>query len=236
MLTQQLPKVIPVTSLEPTGVKFEATNPTELGRILSLGGEPEYLRAMLDSLRPDDVLYDIGANVGLVALHAARRCRTVAFEPDPSFLSRLRRNLVLNPSIHLAIEPAALGDADGTTTLFTDGASGGSPSLVHRGEEDAVAVRVHRLDTLLANGELPAPTVLKLDIEGAEMLALQGAERMLGGPAAPRALCLELHHSFLPSFGSSSDEVLALVRDAGYDDVKYKAERADQQHLIVERT
>jgi FkbM family methyltransferase len=53
----------------------------------------EYLRGMLATLRPDDILYDIGANVGLVALHAARRCRTVAFEPDPAFRARLARIL-----------------------------------------------------------------------------------------------------------------------------------------------
>ena len=233
----QLPKVFNLTQLDLRGVKFEATNVAERQRIMGCGGELEYLRAMLAALRPDDILYDIGANVGLVALHAARTCRTVAFEPDPAFRARLERNLQLNPGVSVEVLPVAIGDSEGTATLFTDGAEGNSPSLVHqRDEKGTVEVSVQTLDALVAGGALPAPTVLKLDIEGAEVLALRGAKHFLHGPMAPRALFLEVHDSFLPGFGSSTDEVLELVRRAGYTRVYYEADRGDQQHLILERT
>jgi FkbM family methyltransferase len=232
---RHLPEVLNLTDLDPQGVRFEATNLAERGRIVARGYEPEYLKAMLDALRKDDVLYDIGANIGLVALHAARKCQTVAFEPDPSFFARLQRNLELNPTLRVDVLPIAISDTDGTATLFTDGAGGNSPSLVHHGETNAVEVQAQRLDTLVANGESPPPTVLKLDIEGAEILALRGAEMVLQSPTAPRTLFLELHDSFLPAFGSSSDEVLELVRKTGYGIVRYRAQRADQQHLILER-
>lgn len=230
---RRLPRVFTLTGLDPTGVKFEATNLGERQRIMTYGGELQYLRAMLATLRPDDILYDIGANIGLLALHAARECQTVAFEPDPAFFARLQRNLQLNPSIYVDLLPVAISDTDGTATLFTDGVEGNSPSLVHqRGEEDAVEVRVETLDAL-ARGALPTPTVLKLDTEGAEVLALRGAKRLLRGPTAPRALFLEVHDSFLPAFGSSSEEVLALARGAGYGAVHYEARRANEQHLIL---
>lgn len=231
---RQLPKVFNLTHFDSRGVKFEATNVVERQRIVGCGDEPEYLRAMLAVLRPDDILYDIGANVGLVALHAAQRCRTVAFEPDPAFLARLRRNLELNPNVSVEVLPVAISDNDGTATLFTDGTEGNSPSLVHqRAEKDAVEVGTQTLDTLVASGAIPAPTVLKLDIEGAEILALRGAKQVLQAPTAPRALLLEVHDSLLPGFGSSADEVLALVREAGYSSVQYQARRGDQQHFIL---
>lgn len=234
---RQLPKVFTLTGLDPKGIKFEATTMGERQRIVKYGDERQYLRAMLTAIRPDDILYDIGANVGLVALHAARQCRTIALEPDPAFLARLERNLQLNPGISVEVLPVAIGDSDRTATLFTDGVEGNSPSLVHqRDEKHAVEVRVERLDTLVGRRALPAPTVLKLDIEGAEVLALRGAKRLLHGPTAPRALFIEVHHSFLPAFGSSADEVLTLVRRAGYDTVNYEAYRGSQQHLILARS
>jgi FkbM family methyltransferase len=232
---RQLPKVFELTDLDPRGVNFEATNLVERSRIVAHGDEPEYFKQMLAFLRPDDVLYDIGANIGLVALHAGLRCRTIAFEPDPSFRSRLLRNLEINPGIPVDVRAVAIGDTDGAATLFTDGAAGHSPSLVHHGEKGAIEIEVQKLDTLVGRGDIPRPTVVKLDIEGAEMLALRGALQLLRGPDAPRALFLEIHDSFLPSFGSSAEEVLAFVREAGYSATRYQARRADQRHLIVER-
>lgn len=232
---RQLPKVFNVTTLGPGGIKFEATNINERQRVVNCGDEPEYIREMLAALEPDDVLYDIGANIGLVALHAARKCRTVAFEPDPAFLSRLQRNLQLNPSVSVDVLQLAISDHEGTVTLFTDGVDGNSPSLVRqRGERDSVEVRAQTLDTLVGDGALPRPTVLKLDIEGAEILALRGAKQLIRGPAAPRTLFLEVHDVLLPAFGSSAEEVLGIVRRAGYEKVRYEARRAGQQHLILE--
>lgn len=233
---RQLPKIITLTDFEPMGVRFEAQSVSELHRIINRGYEADYLGRMLDALEPNDVLYDIGANLGLVALHAARRCRTAAFEPDPETAARLRRNVTLNPDSPPDVLSVAISDVDGPVTLFTDGIDGTSPSLVHqRDEKHTVRVVARRLDTLVERGELPMPTVLKLDIEGAEILALRGGMGVLHGPDAPRMLFLEVHDTFLPRFGSSSEEVREIARSAGYTAVVYEGERLDQQHLILAR-
>jgi FkbM family methyltransferase len=231
---RRLPRVFTITDFDPAGVRFEVTNMIERHRVVNHGDETEYTAAMLSSLRPDDVLFDIGANVGLVALHAARRCRTIAFEPDPGFAARLATNLRLNPDIALDLQTLAVSDREGTVALYTEGVAGNSPSLVpQRGEARAVEVPARSLDDLVREGVVPHPTVLKLDIEGAEILALRGAERLLHSPRRPRALFIEVHDTFLPAFGSSADEVMSLLHNAGYSRVTYRAPRADQNHLIL---
>jgi FkbM family methyltransferase len=221
---------------DPAGMNFEVTNPVERHRVVNHGDETEYTHAMLSSLDVDDVLFDVGANVGLVALHAGRRCKTIAFEPDLEFRDRLLRNLSLNQGLDVEVSDVAISDADGTAVLFTDGAAGNSPSLVRqRGEASQLEVRTRSIDSLVESGEMFVPTVVKLDIEGAEILALRGAERTLSGPNAPRLLFLEVHDSFLPAFDSSAEEVLALVHHHGYTEEVYEAKRANQRHLILGR-
>lgn len=234
VVKRRIPCVVILTDFEKPGVRFEVSNIVEYFRVVGHGGETEYLAAMLRDLRDDDVIFDVGANVGLVALHAAKICRTVAFEPDPSFKRRLEVNAALNPDRTLTLEPIAISDSNGSVVLYTDGDAGNSPSLVHqRGESDSVSVSGRTLDSLLAEGRLPRPTVIKLDIEGAEILALRGAKQLLRSPERPRALFIEVHDTFLPGFGSSADEVYALLHEFGYTKATYRARRGEQTHLIL---
>jgi FkbM family methyltransferase len=225
---------VALTDFDISGTRFEVGNLVEQFRVVDHGGESDYTAAMLRDLRPDDVLFDVGANIGLVALHAAKICRTVAFEPDPSFRRRLQVNTALNPERIFTLEPIAISDSDGDVVLYTDGEEGNSPSLVHqRGERGSVSVPARSLDSLLAEGRLPRPTVIKFDIEGAEILALRGAERLLTGSQRPRALFIEVHDTFLPGFGSSAGEVYSLLDEFGYTHAVYRACREDQTHLIL---
>jgi FkbM family methyltransferase len=234
LFKRRLPLVVTLTDFESPGVRFEVSNLTEHFRVVRHGGETEYTAAMLQDLRSDDILFDFGANVGMVALHAAKICQTVAFEPDPSFQRRLEVNAALNPDRAFSLEPIAISDTDGTVVLYTDGDEGNSPSLVHQGgESGSVSVTARSLDSLLAESRLPHPTVIKLDIEGAEILALRGAKQLLTAPGRPRALYIEVHNTYLPGFGSSADEVYALLKEFGYTNATYRAERWGQTHLVL---
>lgn len=234
LFKRRLPIVVTITDFEAPGVRFEVSNLVEHFRVVQHGGETEYLAAMLQDLRDDDVLFDVGANVGMVALHAAKICRTVAFEPDPSFQRRLEVNSALNPDRTFALESIAISDTNDSVVLYTDGDDGNSPSLVHQGNESgSVSVTARTLDDILAEGRLPRPTVIKLDIEGAEILALRGAQLLLTAPERPRALFVEVHNTYLPGFGSSADEVYTLLGEFGYTNETYRAERWDQTHLIL---
>ena len=232
---QNYPVLIRQKRLIPIGVLFEATNQLEESRVRQLDDEEEFLQLMLDELKDDDILYDIGACVGLFSIHAALRCeRVFAFEPDPGLQERIKRNCGLNQVTNITILPWAVSNQRGQTTLYTGGVSGRSPSLRDFGQGKPIVVNTHSIDDDIALGVLPPPAVIKMDIEGAEFLALSGMARLLSSSAPPRAIFVEIHPSFLEQFGSTAEEVFTLMRSEGYQ-VSYRLRRDEQEHVIFNK-
>ncbi len=130
-------------------------------------------------LRPGQVMFDVGANVGLYALLASRcvglKGKVIAFEPLPGNLDYLRRHLALNRVGNVDILAAAVGRAPGRASFL----AAGSRSMGRLDGGGSLEVDVVSLDSLLASGRLPPPDVIKMDIEGGEVDALLGAEAIL---------------------------------------------------------
>lgn len=212
-----MPRIARVDALDPAGCLFHVGSPAENFRVTRLGGEQEYLRRLLDTLRPDDVLYDIGACIGLVSVHARRRgAAVVAFEPEPTFRGRLKENLALNGIDDVRVVDWAVADREGEITLYTDGQHGTSPSLSRTEGRGTMRVRTATLDGAIGRGELPPPTVVKMDIEGAEVRALRGMTALLSLPGRPRAVFLEVHPPMLADLGDGPADVTAILSDSGY--------------------
>ncbi len=229
-------------------LSFRVCNRTEEYRVAEYGGEEEFLRRFTAELAEGDCVFDIGASVGLMTLFAAAKVgmpeeagsaagRVVAFEPDPETRRRLEKNLRLNGLGGSTVIPWAVGESEEEAVLFSNGTDGFAPTLrAQVGREGAptgrVSVSVRSLDAALAAGELPLPTVLKIDVEGAEILCLRGARRLLTGAfgAPPRRVFLEIHPLFLPSFGASAEEVRQLMGACGYREL-WQLEREDQMHV-----
>lgn len=216
--------------------RFRAASAVEIFRTLDYGAEPISLAALLFLLRKEDVVWDIGASVGLVTVHAAARThRVVAVEPDPATFGRMCANVALN-GLASKVSPLqlALSDREGTLELATDGLDGMAPVLGSAGlgrHGGRVAVRVETLDRLVEAGE-SRPTVIKIDVEGAEMQVLKGARGILETAPRPRVLFVELHPQFLPNFGSSSAQVIDFVRGLGYLPVVDSPQHG-QSHLVA---
>jgi FkbM family methyltransferase len=219
---------------------FEAFSPVEHYRIAHYGDEEGFLNFFLSKIISRDVVFDIGASVGLFSIHAASildQGRVIAFEPDGETLERLKHNVKLNIGLsNVGYISWAVSNIQSEATLYTDGASGCAPSLKKQpGRTNApkgkIRIQTNTLDHAIANGELPLPTVLKIDIEGAEILCLKGAQRLLKGAFGkkPRLIFLEAHPDFLTSFDSNVEEVNELIADNGYT-VIWTQERDNQIH------
>jgi FkbM family methyltransferase len=135
-------------------------------------------------LRPEAVI-DAGANVGQFARAMAEtfpEARILSFEPLPSVAERFRAHLGNEPRVRLF--ETAVGSHDGTLTFYPQAydlaSSALQPAVGQERQPDPIKVPVARLDTLLADEELPASTLLKLDLQGFELEALRGAADTLG--------------------------------------------------------
>lgn len=142
--------------------------------------------ALLDRLRPGDVFVDGGANIGYYTVLAARRVgpsgQVIGIEPIPPTLGQLRRNVAENGASNVALHAVALGAAPGVLVLQVAGGMYGLGSPDSREGGQAFEVPVATLDSLC--GGLPRIALVKLDVEGGELAALQGAEQVLARTAA----------------------------------------------------
>ena len=217
------------------GCDFEVTNNTEHFRVVRYGGEFEFSKIIVSSVSSTDTVYDIGANVGMVALHSGIRGESVvAFEPDPHYRKKLKNNISLNNLNNVTVESVAISDAEGCADLFTDGEGGKSPALANIHQQNSVRVAVSTLDAVIKRKSLPTPTLIKIDIEGAEHQALKGMTTLLRGPTAPRALFIEVHPEFLELMDSSSQQIMKLLEGCGYRCV-FECRRHNQVHCVFWR-
>lgn len=119
---------------------------------------------------------DVGANHGLLSFGLAQkfpRVRFHLFEPNPKLLESIGKSRNLYPSMQAEINPVAVCDEDGTISFEVQSEQTGASHIIKSG---GVSVRSVRLDTYLNDKAVDRVDLLKLDIEGYELTALQGAE------------------------------------------------------------
>lgn len=178
--------------------------------------EPTIQELLARQIEPCTVVWDIGANVGFFTLIASRLVgeggQVVAFEPLPANYDAIRENLLLNGITNVQVEAIALGDEVGRATLSVygantlaklDGPEQAEPSP-GRARLQKLEVPVSTIDAQLER--FPAPALVKMDIEGGEAAALQGAKRLLT-EVRPTLVC-ELH--------GTADPVMELLESCGY--------------------
>ena len=187
----------------------------EPGRFIYYGGVPDFeeMTFMRRYLRPGDRFVDGGANVGAYTLLAASLVgpagRVDAFEPGGLEVERLRENVALNGLAQVHVHEAAIADSPGRAR-FTTGRKSSNRLDEAAG---AATVLVTTLDEALPDGSY---AMAKLDLEGAEPLALRGAEKHLNAWNPP-VLVLELVDRFVRRYGPSALEVADWLRERGYD-------------------
>ena len=195
-----------------------------VGRLIWLFGsferlESGYFRAQI---RPDDVCFDVGGNIGYFTMLMASRLKSGhvhVFEPIPINAAMIELNKQLNGFKNVTVNNAALGHEKGVAQFAVSADSAFSSLLVEAetAPGDTIAVPVVRLDDYLAERGFARLDILKVDVEGAEGLVIGGAENTLSNPMArPRIILLELVDHRLAQFGTSTDALVSKLRSYGY--------------------
>ena len=147
--------------------------------------EPHLQRLIREYVRAGDTVYDVGANMGYVTLSLAKRVgpggRVVAFEPVPQSLDLLRSNIADNRLANVQVFDAAASDRTGEAVIRI-AENLATASLVWHKHEQSVhetVIRTVAIDELIDAGKIPRPKFVKIDVEGAEALVLQGMRRTL---------------------------------------------------------
>lgn len=186
--------------------------------------EPNEFALMDRGLRPGMVFVDGGGNEGLYTLFASAKVgakgRVIAVEPSPCEIARLRANLELNDARNVDVAEVALTERSGSAWMRVaeDGHSGqntlGAFAYEGIGTAESRDVTAITLDQLLGERHIETVDVIKLDLEGAEIRALQGAIGMLR--QCRPLLLIEVSEVALGHQGGSPEALLELLRGEGY--------------------
>jgi FkbM family methyltransferase len=180
--------------------------------------DPFLLTMAADLVRPGMMVWDVGANVGLFAFAAAFATgpsgRVLAVEADPWLAELLERSARTAPPAYARVEvlAAAVADAAGTVELCIArrGRAGNHLKAVPGSTQTGGTREVRQVPAVTLDGLLggsPAPRLVKIDTEGAELLCLQGAGRLLH-EVRPTLLC--------EVAAANAREVGALLHGHGY--------------------
>lgn len=206
-------------TFEDITVVFPVRTRWQWERFRSPHNEHVVLADMASEIRPDDVVYDVGAYLGwhtCVASQAASSGRVIAFEPHPFSFARLRTVLAASAPNAMAL-CYALSDHEGEV-FFSHESGPGSRCLVPG--EPGIEVDAGRGDILVERYELPPPDVIKIDVEGAELGVLVGLRGTISQPRCRLIYC-EIHPELMKEFGSTAGQVLAFLQDHGFDCAKF---------------
>lgn len=172
--------------------KFDVKDISEYLRLHNFRGEEKIIQRIIENTEENDIFYDVGANIGTHScLVGGVSENVIAFEPHPENISQLQRNLKIN-SINSKIISIALSNGKEIMELSTsgDGAGVGTHSLI--GSGGGIKVPTDSLDDILTENDIPKPDVMKMDIEGAEVMALEGMEDSLSNI---RYILIEIHEN-----------------------------------------
>lgn len=217
---------------------FRSDSARDLDEAQSLR-EGRFISALFKLVKPGDVVWDVGANVGfytvLLSQAVGNRGLVWAFEPNPTCYEKLVQVVKLNslPNCHLI--PMALGATEGRAYMEVTHENSPTARIVPSPtpwQEDLRAVNMMPGDAFREREHLPIPQVIKVDVEGWEDEVIQGLTGTLKHLRC-RALLCEIHFQVLNSRGKRYAPIAIekRLRSFGFSRVCWP----DRSHLIAVR-
>ena len=208
-------------------------------RVLGKAYEENFDIRMLDLVRTGQIVWDIGANIGVFTVKFSDAVgpsgRVLAFEPAPNTFNTLKRQIVGRKNVKGV--NAALADFSGKATFaLSDDANDPTNSLLKSAPDQgsysgSVAVDVFRAQDYVKNHPDDFPNFIKVDVEGFEDDVIKGAGDMLRDSRL-QVVCVEVHFLELAKRGRTSGAtyIADALRSAGF-----KVAWTDPSHIVATR-
>lgn len=209
--------------VEARGIKLWIDPASNVGkRILREGNYEANLTSTFEELlRPGQTVVEVGANEGWFSMLAAKLVGptgvVVACEPQERLWPAILKNIALNDFAAVKLLPFAIGRewGSGEINLYPSLNTGSSHiSGARRRWEKTQPIKVMPLSAVLDSLEGRRIDLLKIDIEGFELHALQGAGAHLG--SSVKRIVVEVHPAQLKALGASAEDVTRLLESKGY--------------------
>jgi FkbM family methyltransferase len=185
--------------------------------------EPGTIAWIRDEVHAGDVVWDIGANIGIYSIPLGHRVRgsggrVIAVEPSLASAASLAENIAVNDLggvVHLVCEPVAATTSDGTMSISRRHLESGKSGLQFRTDSDqsmsAPMVRFVRsvspADLQVLTGS--SPTIIKIDVDGLDYEILEGLKAILMSESRPRFVSVEMR--------ADEPRFVALMESLGYE-------------------
>jgi FkbM family methyltransferase len=212
-----------------------------LGRFCELGT----LLLLESLLKPGERFVDVGANIGMVTLEAAKLVgvhgRVDSFEPNPLCLAVLKKHCEVNQLVQVHIHEIALADTETQMTLSVPSSEGaplhdGEGTLANLARQNGESVlrqfhvEVRTGDAILSSCDARPPSLIKIDVEGFEERVVKGLRVILKN--AKPALFTEFVESHLVRADSSRKRLFEVLSESGYVGHAVSTRRAWWRHRL----
>jgi len=200
-------------------VQFAAKDPQDIS-YHEFDSETPIIKDILSEVDSNDIFCDIGANIGLYSSVISQRIgadNVIAFEPSPPAYEKLQKNSKFNGNfLHYQI---AVSDTNETIEFAVD--IGDTQSRMSSINTDSSAteyeiqeVTSRKLATVFETEDICSPTIIKVDVEGAEFNVLKGMGVLIDNV---QIIYCEIHHPVLDDFDTNGEEITEYLESAGFN-------------------
>jgi len=202
-----------------------------------MGDERAALNKLLNYINSSDVIYDIGANIGIHTVFMAKKTgpsgKVVAFEPESNTFISLKENINLNLLNNVIPMQAALGNDFSKKKLYTSGATGDFTLLDTSKNRFRQDVTIVNGDALVRQRNLPFPHIVKIDVEGFEYYVVQGLKSTCMQEKCRLVFC-EIHPEMLPK-AVRAEDIISLLKSYGFNKVEVYP-RGETLHVFCNKS
>jgi FkbM family methyltransferase len=217
-------------------VQFVVEGPQDTG-YHEFESELPIIKDLLSEIDDADVFFDIGANIGLYSCVISQKIdpkNVAAFEPSPSPYKKLQKNSKFNGHFHH--HQVAISDTDEMIEFSVDVNDAHSRMSTINTNSSATDYQVRevtsrKLSSVVKNEDIPLPTIVKVDVEGAEFKVLKGIDRLLD---SIQIIYCEIHYPALDGFNTDGEEIIEYLESSGFE-VQTLHQRGDNEFIKATR-